>query len=116
MISETISEVIDELDESPRKINSGRCQELALAVQKRESSAWAVSWLDIVPWDRYGSTGSQVFGSHTWVVDFRRQHYDAERPAGVDNWWELPFFKRAIEQSAYESHVPILIASHTERR
>ncbi len=30
---------------------------------------------------------------HAWVC-YNGRHYDAESPEGVDNWTELPIFKR----------------------
>lgn len=52
-----------------------------------------LSWdeMDVVATD-YGFAG----GSHVWVV-IEDRHYDAETPDGVDNAFELPFFKRKLE-------------------
>lgn len=35
------------------------------------------------------------FGTHVWIT-FNKRHYDAECSEGVDNFFELPLFKRYI--------------------
>jgi hypothetical protein len=35
------------------------------------------------------------FGDHYWIV-YNKRHYDAECPEGVDNFFNLPIFKRTI--------------------
>lgn len=35
------------------------------------------------------------FGCHVWITDGKR-HYDAERPEGVENFFDLPLFRRYI--------------------
>jgi hypothetical protein len=36
-----------------------------------------------------------IFGYHVWVTDGER-HYDSECPEGVENFLELPFFRRYL--------------------
>ena len=46
----------------------------------------SLSWLDL---------NNINFGGHVWFVCDKR-HYDAECPAGVDNFFDLPIFRRSI--------------------
>ncbi len=34
-------------------------------------------------------------GDHAWIY-YDKKHYDCERPDGVDEWYELPYFKKFI--------------------
>jgi len=52
-----------------------------------------LSWDDM---DRLAEEYGFAGGTHVWVV-IEGRHYDAEAPAGVDNAFDLPFFRRSIE-------------------
>lgn len=52
-----------------------------------------LDWDDM---DRIAALYNFAGGTHVWVeIDDR--HYDAECPEGVDNLFDLPFFKRKFE-------------------
>lgn len=51
-----------------------------------------LTWDDM---DRLAEDAGFNGGTHEWIV-FESRHYDAECPDGVDNFLELPFFKRVI--------------------
>lgn len=56
-----------------------------------------------------GLTKKQVsdiqFGAHIWLTD-GGFHYDAECPAGVEDFFELPIFQRYIVQELRERGIP----------
>lgn len=69
---------------SPRHINQGRCELFAMDVLLK------------VPGARVRSTGAltrEELPEHYWVL-YNGRHYDAEAPEGVENWRDLPFFRR----------------------
>lgn len=45
------------------------------------------------------------FGNHIWVTD-GKLHYDAEHPAGVANFFDLPLFRRYIVSHLREKGIP----------
>lgn len=45
------------------------------------------------------------FGTHVWLTD-GRLHYDAECPDGVNNFFELPIFKRYIVLDQRKQGIP----------
>lgn len=57
-------------------------------------------WADTVPtkdltWEEISKI---PFGYHVWI-SYDGRHYDAECPEGVDNFFELPLFKKYIDKS-----------------
>jgi hypothetical protein len=45
------------------------------------------------------------FGLHVWLTSGGR-HFDAECPAGVDSFFELPIFKRCLVENLRERGIP----------
>ena len=79
-------------DATPREINSGRCEEFAedAAGFSGLSPEIAVTRDEMTPpGRRFHLPG------HVWIIHAGR-HYDAEAPAGVERWQELPIFARAL--------------------
>lgn len=67
-------------------INSGRCHDVARAVDNQLGYTTRVELLS---------------GGHGWLR-FKGKHYDAEAPSGVSTPWELPFFNRIPPQRILE--------------
>lgn len=79
-------------DESPRQINSGRCEEFAEAAADFSGLRPEIT----VTRDEMTPPGRRFYlPGHVWIIHEGR-HYDAEAPAGVDRWQELPIFARAL--------------------
>lgn len=51
-------------------------------------------------------------GIHEWIY-YKKRHYDAEAPNGVDYWYQLPFFQRSI--SDYKSYTSKKIQEITNK-
>jgi hypothetical protein len=51
-----------------------------------------LSWDDL---DRLAEDASFNAGTHEWMM-LKAEHYDAECPQGVSNFFDLPFFRRVI--------------------
>lgn len=101
-------------------INNGLCEEFAEDVVTRLSSAektlftlcnqqlqvegedtwdqallegyWGISPPEHFTWNTLSAVN---FGYHVWVTCGKR-HYDAECPAGVDSFFDLPLFRRCL--------------------
>ncbi len=73
----------------PYDINDGLCEDFALAVVEKCKGA-----IDVCT-ENYVDFG--MLPGHVWII-YRMKHYDAECPEGVNNWRELPIFKRALNQ------------------
>jgi len=72
-----------------RQINNGECLEFANEVITRQSNVEMMRTGDVLGYDdQY-----DVEPFHVWVYD-GQYHYDVEEPDGVEEWNELPFFKR----------------------
>jgi hypothetical protein len=86
-ITETVEALIadDDLDDvdSRERVNDGHCNTLAADVLDALGHPPSLRRLFV-------SDGHQ---SHYWLSIYNR-HYDAERPFGVDDWKDLPFFTR----------------------
>lgn len=41
---------------------------------------------------------NMIFGYHQWIY-YKGKHYDAEAPNGVDNFFDLPFYKRKFVEN-----------------
>lgn len=99
-----------------REINQGLCEDFAQFIIKLYPEAKMHGLEEFQKSDTYfdwallarngitapaGFTEQQIddfnLGGHLWIT-FRGRHYDAECPNGVTNFFELPFFKRQIEQ------------------
>ena len=99
VIQETTLEwTFDHLDfVSYMDVNSGSCGEFALAVLNklpRDSGVKIVStgsFLENKGLEAYGENGS--YSNHVWLM-FQEKHYDIERPHGVKDFMELPYFGR----------------------
>lgn len=53
---------------------------------------WSIRPPDSLSWDALNKLN---FGSHIWLT-FEKRHYDAECPEGVNNFLDLPIFRRTI--------------------
>jgi hypothetical protein len=63
---------------------------------------WSEKWIK-----QYGSVPpspytiedltSMIMGYHCWMYH-ENKHYDAECPDGVENFFDLPFFRRQFEK------------------
>lgn len=67
------------------EINAGMCEDFASDVVGIFPEAKAI-WDDELP-------GGPCNGGHC-VVCYRGEYYDAECPEGVENWNELPIYRR----------------------
>lgn len=81
-------------------VNSGSCGEFAYNVLERLPSKDGVeivstkNFLDQKGLERYGNNGE--FSNHVWLV-FEGEHFDIERPNGVNDFMQLPYFQREIK-------------------
>jgi len=64
-------------------INSGRCHDVARAVNNQLGYTTRVELMN---------------GGHGWLR-FKGKHYDAEAPSGVQTPWDLPFFQRTTPEA-----------------
>ena len=88
-ISRIIRELIQEWGRSPYDINNGPCEEFAMEVIDRSGLPYAGP-----TWEIYeDSTDGVALPGHVWAVHGGR-NYDAEAPDGVDDWRDLPLFRR----------------------
>lgn len=106
---------------TPYKINDGYCDEFAQAVigivgdgaQDVEMANFTTNndddpvfdvkmlkryWPKCVPPKGYtwASLNALQLGGHVWITD-NKKHYDAECPQGVENMFDLPFWKAALK-------------------
>lgn len=82
-ITKTILDLQSEFGD-PYEINNGRCSEFAHAVVKQVPEAKVYA-------EPEEECPSQI--GHEWV-EYRGKFYDAECPYGVDDWQNLPIFRR----------------------
>ena len=95
-------------DFEPSEINHGNCEDFALELTTLIPEAdmyWAEDWFEV---DMFSVRDSMSLG-HCFVV-FKGRFYDSERPEGVDNPLDLPFFqyyggKQVIEKYLDEASV-----------
>lgn len=76
--------------ESLMDVNSGGCEEFAIAFMGLFPGCVLVGTENFLSWD-YGAWP----GGHVWIQHEGR-HYDSEALKGVDHWRDLPFFKRGM--------------------
>lgn len=93
IITATILDLLDKdyANISPAAVNNGLCEEFQQAVIE---SAGLDGWFAECVTENYPDFADELPG-HCWVR-FRGRHYDAEAPQGVNNFLELPIFKRAM--------------------
>jgi len=97
-ITEEITKMVQTAKEkhnlSPREINNGLCEEFAMAVIERmggysdnleEVSTESFVNIESDEWANYPG--------HVWIY-YGDKFYDAECPQGVNDWRELPIFRR----------------------
>jgi len=98
-IREAVTAELEERSVPPREINDGRCEDFAQSVLRRLGGET----------DRVYMTGCEIdgawtmgrWGGHVWVVsDPLGLHFDAEVPAGTNDWQSLPFYRRKMEDPA----------------
>ena len=87
-------------------INSGSCGEFALHVEERlpsdakvilSSTATYMRETDSIYFQSRNNEYTDIkFSNHMWIT-FEGRHFDIERPRGVENFIDLPFFQREIE-------------------
>lgn len=93
MIADLIRELVQGYEPNdPEEINGGYCADfselLVDTLRKRHGVvAISVDSGDVAVNLRHGR------GEHVWTY-FEGRHYDSEAPEGVEDWLELPFFKR----------------------
>jgi hypothetical protein len=75
---------------TPREINAGLCDEWAQrAIEKLGKHAH----MHVTP-----TAYKYIWaGGHYWIK-YQGKHYDAEALQGVNDWKDLPFFKRCLER------------------
>lgn len=83
----------EEFDVPAQRINSGECENFACAVDRAYGGQLSVTGCEVNGLDPTGP-----WGGHVWVTDGSR-HYDAEAPAGVKDWRQLPYYTR-LEKTA----------------
>lgn len=120
------SYIKEKLAENYYEINCGLCEDFAETIEsefwdalmisndhfitEREGSdGWNGDKYDI--WDEYWlkeynslppvpfsvtDLTEKILGYHCWIY-YQNKHYDAECSEGVENFFELPFFKRYLE-------------------
>lgn len=89
-ITEVINNLINKFGDEPIVINAGDCYEFACAVVQQVPNA-KVLWdseLDEKFKPMYLSTGHHAF------VKYKDKYYDAECPEGINDFHDLPFYKR----------------------
>jgi hypothetical protein len=74
---------------SPRDINAGGCEDFQQDVIAAGKLCGATAELCT---ENFPEEGARLPG-HCWVQHEGR-HYDAEAPDGVEDWQDLPIFKR----------------------
>ena len=98
-MKESIGEIIESTNElfrskgwgrNPQEINNGYCSWFAMTLEYEIGDE--VTLQDSSQVDNDG-----ILTSHTWVV-YKSKHYDAETPDGVDDYLDLPQFKRMKKQ------------------
>lgn len=73
---------------SAKAVNSGHCENFAQDFQGHVPNS------EIVGTDNFAEGGfDSPLPGHIWLFD-GKYHYDSETPAGVENWLDLPIFKR----------------------
>jgi hypothetical protein len=88
-ISRIIRELVREWGKSPYDINDGPCEEFALEVMDQSGLPYGPP-----AWEIYeDSTDGVALPGHVWIAHGGRS-YDAEAPDGVDDWRDLPLFRR----------------------
>jgi len=96
-ISRIIRELIREWGQAPYDINNGPCEDFALEVMDRSGLRYGPP-----SWEIYeDSTDGVALPGHVWVACGDRS-YDAEAPDGVDDWRDLPLFRRIRSLPAYK--------------
>ena len=61
-----------------------------------EYGVWSKIMLDMYGYPPIPLEEVTHSGSHIWVY-YNGKHYDAEAPEGVNNWTDLPIFKKLFE-------------------
>jgi len=84
-----IEETLKEFPGTPYEINDGLCEEFMQEVCRKVPEA--EERCAEMFFDTY-STPPKYTG-HVWIY-YNGKHYDAECPKGVENWKDLPFYKR----------------------
>ena len=94
-----IGEIIEETNKlfkskgwgrNPKEINDGYCSWFAMTLEFEIGDEVTVQ-------DSSQVDNDGILTSHTWVI-YKSKHYDAETPDGVDDYLDLPQFKRMKKQ------------------
>ena len=122
VILSTLSKYLDE-GYSAQQVNSGQCEDFALDVRSSLEKSLQMEVVVVYTEDFESSDGSgwnwaglgpggcridplpsedkeslnHVFGGHCWLV-YRGKHYDCESPDGVNNFFDLQFFRRSLDR------------------
>ena len=81
---------------TPEECNAGLCDIFAEKFKEEypEAEVWLTDW----------GTEDSMFG-HVWVK-YKGKYYDAETPAGVKDWKDIPFIQRVFDiQKKYPDDV-----------
>lgn len=91
LIRELVAEWCGEDGNTPEDINNGSCDAFARTVERDFPGARAA-------WDyQLDRTKDSGFYCCHMLVEYEGRYYDAERPDGVEDWKDLPYFVRERE-------------------
>jgi len=89
-----ITDLLSDSKCSATEINNGQCEDFMMKlVQRLPDDAVEKT----VPFDSH-------YPGHYWI-EYQGRHYDAETPKGVENWKDLPIFKRNKNNKHVEEEV-----------
>lgn len=77
--------------ETPEDINSGMCYSFALALHEVVPDSKIIHNSEFA-----AKTIGGMMGEHVWV-QIGDKHYDAEHPEGVNDWRNLTFWRRLVD-------------------
>lgn len=94
-VTEQVYDLLEEYEKDPAQINTGECRDFASYIESQIEDAEMVDSTDM------GELEGHV--SHYWV-EHDGKFYDPEVPEGVEDWRELPFFRRNYGDSTLEQY------------
>jgi hypothetical protein len=91
-ITTTILNLLKEFDESPEEINNGLCADFADIIWRECDLSSEISFCD----NENLTNGAEEY-IHTFIK-YKGLYYDSEAPYGVEDWKNLPTFKRIYDK------------------